>query len=437
MNKLFFLGSLLLTIPPCTAGDLSLKSDEIRVRLDTAFPRIIDYTHRKSGAVIQGQPSPASKIIFNGELKRCAVTLKKIQDNQAAYTIQIPSEKVSINLQVTVENKLVEMAVTKVEESGASKLKSFAFPDNALLTFSSNDPKAAIATTFMTARNDSYKGEFREKIAPLSEFKPATDTGNYFFMSTTKLAAGIASNHVVDIDRISYSITDAQGVKTCQASLPLWQYREIDSETLDLPKVKIFITDDLNNDGEINWQDSALVYKRNMPKPFGYEYVKDTVGENIAMNFASGAQQPFLRTLDEIKKISLATDGLGNQVILKGFSSEGHDSANTDYSGNYNTRAGGLKDLQTLTAEAEKYNCRVGLHINASEVYPEANRYDPEILAHKDGQLSKGWLWLDRAIMIDKHKDTVKGDLFRSLEQMRKDLPDLDFLYVDTYWENG
>ena len=103
-----------------------------------------------------------------------------------------------------------------------------------------------------------------------------------------------------------------------------------------------------------------------MPKPFGHEFVESTVGENIAMNFASGAQQPFLEILDEIKKIYLATDGLGNQVLIKGFSSEGHDSANTDYAGHWNERAGGLKDFTVLLEHAREYNARVGIHINAS-----------------------------------------------------------------------
>jgi endo-alpha-N-acetylgalactosaminidase len=175
-----------------------------------------------------------------------------------------------------------------------------------------------------------------------------------------------------------------------------------------------------------------------MPKPLGHEFVRSTVGENIAMNFASGAQQPFLRILDEIKKCYLATDGLGQQVLIKGFSSEGHDSANTDYAGHWNERAGGLKDFTVLLEHAHEYNARVGIHINASEVYPEAHRYKPEILQRDaNGNPKPGWVWLDHAHMIDKRKDILSGDLFAALDQMRQDLPKLDFLYVDTYWENG
>ena len=210
--------------------------------------------------------------------------------------------------------------------------------------------------------------------------KTEADTGNYFFLSAGKLAAGIADNNAVDIQRTAWKVTEKNGVKTCAAWCPPWLYREIDSEIVELPWAKVFVTGDRNGDGVADWQDAALVYRAAMPKPFGSEFVRATVGENIAMNFASGAQQPFLRILDEIKKGFLATDGLGQQVVIKGFSAEGHDSANTDYGGHYNERAGGLKDLTVLLARAHEYNARIGIHINASEVYPEARRYQPEIL---------------------------------------------------------
>ena len=232
----------------------------------------------------------------------------------------------------------------------------------------------------------------REWIGKLAEQKPKADTGNYFFASAGKLAAGIASNHVFDVQRIAYQVTEKDGVKTCTAQNPVWQCRETGAEATPAPLVKIFVTGDRNGDGEINWQDAALAYRAAMPKPYGTEFVKTTVGENIAMNFASGAQQPFLKILDEVKKCSLATDGLGQSVVIKGFSSEGHDSANTDYGGHFNARAGGLKDFTVLLDHAREYNARIGIHINASEVYPEAQRYHPDILLKRpNGSLVNGW----------------------------------------------
>ena len=99
---------------------------------------------------------------------------------------------------------------------------------------------------------------------------------------------------------------------------------------------------------------------------------------------------------------------------------------------------GGLRDLAFLQAKARRYNARIGIHINASEVYPEARRYHPEILRKTaNGQLERGWQWLDQAIMIDKGADLRTGRLFAALEQMRREQPNLDFVYVDTYWTHG
>ena len=65
------------------------------------------------------------------------------------------------------------------------------------------------------------------------------------------------------------------------------------------------------------------------------------------MNFGSQAQNPFLMTLDGIKKINLHTDGLGQGVLLKGYGSEGHDSGHLNYA-DIGKRIGGVEDFKTL-----------------------------------------------------------------------------------------
>lgn len=91
----------------------------------------------------------------------------------------------------------------------------------------------------------------------------------------------------------------------------------------------------------------------------------------IAMNVGSEAQYPFLRILDNVKKMYLATDGFGQNIIIKGYQGEGHDSSHPDYA-NYNKHAGGLEDFNTLLSEAEKYNAQIGIHVNQTDTYPEA-----------------------------------------------------------------
>ena len=421
-----------------TATPVTLESKSLAVSIDPAFPRIVQYREKITGETMEGQTSPASVVELNGKAAPCRVQFRKIDAGSAEYVLIFDDAKIQMNLLVSVGTNMVELRATSVRENGAEKLRTLFFPDNALLTVRGSQANTAMAALYATCMNDNCGGVFREKIAPLADVKAGSDTGNYFFLSSGRLAAGIADNNIVDVQRTAWKVAEAGGVKTLTAWCPAWIYRVIDTETTLPPCTRIFVTADRNGDGKADWQDAALVYRATMPKPYGHEFVRTTVGENIAMNFASGAQQPFLRILDEVKKIWLATDGIGNQIVIKGFSSEGHDSANTDYGGHYNGRAGGLKDFTTLLAHAREYNARIGIHINASEVYPEAHRYKPEILQRDaKGNPKGGWTWLDHAHMIDKTKDTTSGQLYAALDEMRRELPNLDFVYVDTYWEHG
>ena len=103
--------------------------------------------------------------------------------------------------------------------------------------------------------------------------------------------------------------------------------------TKELPSAKVVITEDANADNKVDWQDGAIAYRSIMNNPQGWEKVKDITAYRIAMNFGSQAQNPFLMTLDGIKKINLHTDGLGQGVLLKGYGSEGHDSGHLNYAG--------------------------------------------------------------------------------------------------------
>jgi endo-alpha-N-acetylgalactosaminidase len=419
------------------AQNIVIKSGDLSVALDREFPRVIGY--RLPAGELAGNPSATRVVELNGKPAACRITAGKRSEQSAVYQISFPDAELSLDLSVTATPSGIVMETGNLTELAATKLKTLAFPDNPLLSINTTQADAAIATCLATNVDDQFNPTFRERISPLGALKAGDhDVANYLFLSAGSLAGGIASSNFTDTRRAEWKITEAAGVKTFAAGSPILEFRRFDDETPDLPRVNVFITPDANGDGKADWQDAAIIHRRTMPKPFGHELVKTTVGENVAMNFASGAQQPFLKILDEIKRIHLATDGLGNQVIIKGFSSEGHDSANTDCAGNWNERAGGLKDLGVLLEHAGRYNSRIGIHINASEAYPEAKRYQPEIL-RKDanGNLQKGWSWLDDAHMIDKVQDIRSGQLFSALDQMRRDLPKLDFVYVDTYWENG
>lgn len=89
-----------------------------------------------------------------------------------------------------------------------------------------------------------------------------------------------------------------------------------------LPQMAVAIAGDENEDGAVNWQDGAIAYRDIMNNPYKSEEVPELVAWRIAMNFGSQAQNPFLTTLDNVKKVALNTDGLGQSVLLKGYGNE-------------------------------------------------------------------------------------------------------------------
>ena len=61
-----------------------------------------------------------------------------------------------------------------------------------------------------------------------------------------------------------------------------------------------YITKDMNEDKEINWQDAAIEYRNRTEAPLGAEDLKNSLSY-IAFNIGY-TQSPFLRTLDTVKK---------------------------------------------------------------------------------------------------------------------------------------
>ncbi|WP_371407965.1 endo-alpha-N-acetylgalactosaminidase family protein [Kribbella sp. NBC_00662] len=171
-----------------------------------------------------------------------------------------------------------------------------------------------------------------------------------------------------------------------------------------------------------------------MVEPNGGGQVKDRVITHIPFNFASQATHPFLRTLDDVKRISLSTDGLGQMAILKGYASEGHDSGHPDYGGNYNLRAGGLTDLNTLLKQGKSWNAAFGVHVNATESYPEANAFSEDLV----DKTAKGWNWLNQSYYIEQRPDLASGNIVKRFQQLRDETDkNLQELYIDVYYQSG
>ncbi|VRC40929.1 endo-alpha-N-acetylgalactosaminidase [Streptococcus pneumoniae] len=437
----------------------TIQSKVLKAVIDQAFPRVKEYT--LNGHTLPGQVQQFNQVFINNHRITPEVTYKKINETTAEYLMKIRDDAHLINAEMTVRLQVVDnqlhFDVTKIVnhnqvtpgqkiDDERKLLSSISFLGNALVSVSSDQTGAKFDGATMS-NNTHVSGD--DHIDVTNPMKDLAKGYMYGFVSTDKLAAGVWSNSQNSYGGGSNDWTRLTAYKETVGNANYvgihsseWQWEKaykgivFPEYTKELPSAKVVITEDANADKKVDWQDGAIAYRSIMNNPQGWEKVKDITAYRIAMNFGSQAQNPFLMTLDGIKKINLHTDGLGQGVLLKGYGSEGHDSGHLNYA-DIGKRIGGVEDFKTLIEKAKKYGAHLGIHVNASETYPESKYFNEKILRkNPDGSYSYGWNWLDQGINIDAAYDLAHGRLAR-WEDLKKKLGDgLDFIYVDV-WGNG
>ena len=437
----------------------TIESTVLKAVIDQAFPRIKEYV--LNGNKLPGQVQPINQVVINKHAVTPEVTYKKVNATTAEYEMKLRDEENLINADMTVRLQVVDnqlhFDVTKIVnhnqvtpgqkiDDERKLLSSISFLGNALVSVSSDQAGAKFDGATMSNNTHVSGDDHIEVTNPMKELAKGY---MYGFVSTDKLAAGVWSNSQNSYGGGSYDWTRLTAYKNTIGNANYveihsseWQWEKahngvvFPAYTQELPSAKVVITEDANADHKVDWQDGAIAYRSIMNNPQGWEKVKDITAYRIAMNFGSQAQNPFLMTLDGIKKINLHTDGLGQGVLLKGYGSEGHDSGHLNYA-DIGKRIGGVEDFKALIEKAKKYGAHLGIHVNASETYPESKYFNENILRKNlDGSYSYGWNWLDQGINIDAAYDLAHGRLAR-WEELKKELGEgLDFIYVDV-WGNG
>ena len=437
----------------------TIQSKVLKAVIDQAFPRVKEYT--LNGHTLPGQVQQFNQIFINNHKITPEVTYKKINETTAEYEMKLRDEANLINADMTVRLQVVDnqlhFDVTKIVnhnqvtpgqkiDDERKLLSTISFLGNALVSVSSDQAGAKFDGATMS-NNTHVSGD--DHIDVTNPMKDLAKGYMYGFVSTDKLAAGVWSNSQNSYGGGSNDWTRLTAYKETVGNANYvgihsseWQWEKaykgivFPEYTKELPSAKVVITEDANADKKVDWQDGAIAYRSIMNNPQGWEKVKDITAYRIAMNFGSQAQNPFLMTLDGIKKINLHTDGLGQGVLLKGYGSEGHDSGHLNYA-DIGKRIGGVEDFKALIEKAKKYGAHLGIHVNASETYPESKYFNENILRkNPDGSYSYGWNWLDQGINIDAAYDLAHGRLAR-WEELKKKLGEgLDFIYVDV-WGNG
>ncbi|MGW0520339.1 endo-alpha-N-acetylgalactosaminidase family protein [Crossiella sp. NPDC003009] len=430
-------------LPAAAQPELTLRSAELSVAVGAEFPRVVSYTDRRSGAVLHGRSAPLTSLRLNGTEYRTSAAARPA-GGAVRYALTFPDlPGVRLAASLALHGRTVTFRIDQVRDTQAFRVGTIDIPGHDLLTVRAADPAAQVAA----ARVELNKNGNGDRIYPVNAATPpdAQPQGSaYGMVSTGKLAAAIETNSTYDQDggpgadengriwRQARATADGPAVSVWSGR---WTHRAKGApDTEPAPWAKVTLTGERNGDGVLDWQDAAIAFRDIMWQPQGWQRTKDRVVQRIPFNIASSATHPFTRTLDDTKRVNLATDGLGQFVLLKGYQSEGHDAAHPDYGGHYNERAGGLRGLNTLLEKGKRWNADFGVHVNATESYPEAKAFS-ETLVDKN---NKQWAWMDQSYRINQRRDLTSGDLQRRLAQLQRETKGgLDFLYFDVFRETG
>ncbi|MFJ5955665.1 endo-alpha-N-acetylgalactosaminidase family protein [Paenarthrobacter sp. NPDC092416] len=439
-------------VPAHVAGTVSaadtatITSGQLSVDVSTTFPQVLGYTDRATKARLNGTAERLATITINGVEYDVTASSTASGDDAMDYVLTVPGfGNTVINARLAVKKNVVSFNVTEIKDSDEFRVKTIQLPRMNLVSVASTQPGAQVSTANLSVDRAVTGDEFTP-VTAATPLDTVAKSSAYALANTAQLGAALESNALYDTssgpgskDRGRFwrkAVSDGAGGVSVGVASGQWLYRaEGSATTEELPWTRVAITADANADGGVDWQDAAIAMRSIQVSPNKGEQTPDNVITHIPFNFASQATHPFLRTLDDVKRIALATDGLGQVAMLKGYTSEGHDSANTDYGNNFNTRAGGLEDLNKLVKEGKDWNASFGVHINATEIYPEAKSFSEDLLRADKGL---GWNWLDQSYYINQREDINSGKLAQRIKELREATDkNLDFVYVDVYYEFG
>lgn len=456
----------------------NISSKKMDVLVDKEFPRVISYAikgKKQKGKVFYGQTEKLDTLLINDVAVKPKVT-SKVKGKKVIYTMTVKDDSnknnpidAVITAEIVVTDNILEFNITDIKDNKI--VKTIEIPNHSLISVNSTQ-KGAVLDAVNMSTNTHINGDRKVKVD--GDFNPEEENNRgymYGFLSTNELSAAIWSNSENnlakkldpnstaskrDFQRITATAKSTEdGNKTLGLSSTYWtyqkgqEYRKADGtieledgtvkEINEMPSTKVIITGNLNNDNKVDWQDGAIAFRDIMNDPLGSEDVPNLVGYRISMNFGSQAQNPFLMALDNVKKVYLNTDNLGQSVLLKGYGSEGHDSGHLNYA-DIGTRIGGAEDMKTLLQKGKEYGATFGVHVNASETYPESKYFEEDrLLKNSDGTYKYGWNWIDQGINIDADYDLRNGRAQRFkdfYDELGGKDNDLDFIYVDV-WGNG
>ncbi|HWG25219.1 endo-alpha-N-acetylgalactosaminidase family protein [Actinospica sp.] len=418
-----------------TPGDTTMtviSSDAMDVIVDTTFPDVLGYQWKADDGVLGGHSGTAPQLVLNGTAYTPTVTSTTAADH-VDYVMKVASIGATLDAEISVANDILDFKITKIVD-GKTPITTVAIPGQALVSVSGNQTGAQLADANIY-RTYYAPGPSLDTVKSVKDLSvdAAPVQNEVAILSGDGVSSAIWSSAIQSYGNLLVQTTASGGVNTTAAWSNTWTYRGNDGKAVALPEAKVVLTGDRNADGKVDWQDGATAYREIMTTPVGASEVSNNVVSQIAFNMSSQAETPFIETLDDIKKVDLNTDGLGQSIEVKGYQDQGHDTGDPDYAGDWNVAAGGLPALRTLVAGSKQYNAIVGVHINDAMESMDANAFRwSKTTAPTDP--SNPYVFQDTDYMMNTDQDLASGDFATRVAQLTKALPDLGFVYTDAFF---
>lgn len=476
----------------------TIENNEMKVYLDKDFPRVIQY-EMKSGAKIDGNRTKLDTLrlttgmtySLNTSQGLTGSTVKDYKpvvtrgepvtnedgSQHVIYTLKVTELNAEITLKVTTEGTILKFDIIEIKEDPANRIFIIEIPEHNPVTVSNFNTGASFAGSKM----ESNIGRSGDTFNKIGDMLAGSDYYNYAFVSNGSVAAGIKSNAFGLADgsvarRVFANTKKNDSLVTTSLLSGSWVWRFPDATKKfvdfegrygepqalitrtyadepyekDMPHVWVVLAEENNNDGIVNWQDAANEFRKVAKAAVGSDKIADAVVQRLIMSQGNETNYPYLASVDETKRISLHTDGLG-QIILQKY----HNAGNWGDFSVYDDQLGGLDEFRKFVdITTNQYNSFVGVHTNFTEYFAKVDQFSYEnVEMQADGitPRSKGYVafgyYLHQAYVIDDQVDALTRyndneesqakSRFERMNRFKTDIPDLGFIYSDVYSHNG
>ncbi|RKW33796.1 MAG: TonB-dependent receptor, partial [Lachnospiraceae bacterium] len=283
-----------------------ISSEDMDVTVDKTFPRVVKYLMKKENLknkVFYGQQELIRTIKINGKdirVKKSDVT-SEINGNTISYILKVrkgTEVDAVIKAFLKVEKNTLAFEITEITNNlndTDNPIETIEIPNHGLVSVREDQENLSFKGALMSS-NTTINGD--------EDFTEIPDSYNrdfmYAFISANGMSAGLWSNSENDgrnkasniwaggasNTRIQATSGLSEDKKTLSLSSTKWYYhrkvrdshnREFVVPETEMPKTKIVITGDENDDKTVDWQDGAIAFRSIMNNPYKSEEVPELV----------------------------------------------------------------------------------------------------------------------------------------------------------------